>query len=68
MPTCYAFDFEDWDKILTEGGFSKDEIGELRIGLQKITKNAISRTQKDLKTVETFKGRFDGIFLQIYLR
>ena len=62
VPTCYAFDFEDWDKILTEGGFSKDEIGELRIGLQKITKNAISRTQKDLKTVETFKGRFDGIF------
>ena len=46
VPTCYAFDFEDWDKILTEGGFSKDEIGELRIGLQKITKNAISRTQR----------------------
>ena len=39
MPTCYAFDFEDWDKILTEGGFSKDEIGD-EIGLQKITKNA----------------------------
>lgn len=62
VPTCYAFNFEDWEKILSEGGFSDNEIEELRIGLQKITINAISRTQKDLKTVEAFKKRFDSIF------
>ncbi len=62
LPTCYAFDFEDWDKILTEGGFSDDEIKELGSGLQSITKNAISRTQEDLKNVEVFKERFDDIF------
>ena len=62
MPTCYAFDFEDWDEILTEGGFSDDEIEELGSGLRSITKNAIFRTQEDLKTVEVFGERFDNIF------
>ena len=62
VPTCYAFDFEDWDEILTGGGFSDNEIEELGSGLRSITKNAISRTQEDLKTVEVFGERFDGIF------
>tara|TARA_B100000768_G_scaffold159090_2_gene157966 strand:- start:297 stop:3362 length:3066 start_codon:yes stop_codon:yes gene_type:complete len=62
VPTCYAFDFEDWDEILTEGGFSDDEIEELGSGLRSITKNAIFRTQEDLKTVEVFGERFDNIF------
>ena len=62
VPTCYAFDFEDWVEILTEGGFSDDEIEELGSGLRSITKNAIFRTQEDLKTVEVFGERFDNIF------
>ena len=62
VPTCYAFDFESWREILAGGGFSNDEIDELGDGLRSITKNAISRTQEDLKTVEIFRERSDSIF------
>ena len=62
VPTCYAFNFESWREILAEGGFSNDEIDELQDGLRNITKNAISRTPEDLKTVDIFRERFDSIF------
>ena len=62
VPTCYAFNFENWREILAGGGFSNDEIDELRDGLRSITKNAISRTPEDLKTVDIFRERFDSIF------
>ena len=62
VPTCYAFNFENWRATLAKGEFSNDEIDELGRGLLDITKNAISRTAEDLKTVDSFKERFDGIF------
>jgi len=62
VPTCYAFDFENWRKMFITGGFSDVEIDGLRDGLLSITKHAISRTQEDLETVDTFKDRFDEIF------
>lgn len=62
VPTCYTFNFESWREILAGGGFSNDEIDELRDGLRNITKNAISRTPEDLKTVDIFRERFDSIF------
>lgn len=62
VPTCYAFDFDSWAEILTEGGFTHDEIKELGDGLRSITKNAISRTQEDLKTVDFVQQRFERIF------
>ena len=62
VPTCYAFDFQNWREVLNKGGFSNDEIDELQLGLQGITMNAISRTPEDLKTIEFFRERFDGIF------
>lgn len=61
VPTCYAFDFENWRYILSGGGFSNDEIDDLGKGLLNITKSAISRTAEDLKAVDSFKERFDGI-------
>lgn len=62
VPTCYAFDFENWRATLVNGGFLNDEIDELRNGLLSITESAISRTPEDLKTVDSFRARFDGIF------
>ena len=62
VPTCYAFDFENWHELLTKGGFSSEEIEQLGKGLKKITINAFSRTKEDLKTVQIFKERFDVIF------
>ena len=62
VPTCYAFDFKKWSEILSEGGFSKDEIQQLGDGLKEITINAISRTKEDLSNVEIFRKRFDDIF------
>ena len=62
VPTCYAFDFENWRHFLSSGGFSNDEIDDLGNGLLNITKSAISRTAEDLKAVDSFKERFDGIF------
>ena len=61
VPTCYAFNFERWRDILAKGGFLNAEIEELRDGLRSITKNAISRTKEDLKTVDFFRARFDSI-------
>lgn len=62
VPTCYAFDFEDWRKKLSKSGFSDKEIDNLGEGLRDITKNAISRTQKDLQSVNIVKDRFDNIY------
>tara|TARA_B100001093_G_scaffold151258_1_gene143980 strand:- start:9845 stop:12913 length:3069 start_codon:yes stop_codon:yes gene_type:complete len=62
VPTCYAFDFEDWRKKLSKSGFSDKEIDNLGEGLRNITKNAISRTQKDLQSVNIVKDRFDNIY------
>lgn len=61
LPNCYAFNFEHWKKILTEGGFSIGEIKKLEEGLKNITQNAISRTQEDLKSVDIFEKRFEYI-------
>jgi len=62
VPTCYAFDFQKWRKIFIGGGFSNEEIDKLQLGLQNITRNAITRTQDDLKTIDIFKERFEKIF------
>ena len=61
LPTCYAFNFDRWRGKLAEGGFSNEEIEQLRDGLRSITKNALSRTQDDLRTIDTFRARFESI-------
>lgn len=62
VPTCYAFDFENWREKLLSAEFSNSEIDKLRDGLRDITQNAISRTVNDLEDVNVFKDRFDDIF------
>jgi len=62
VPTCYAFNFDNWRSILEQGGFKDFEINNLKDGLRSITKNAILRTPEDLITLDIFKNRFDKIF------
>ena len=62
VPTCYAFDFNNWSKTLAEASFTYAEIKELEIGLRGITANAISRTHEDLKAVDIAQKRFESIF------
>ncbi len=62
VPTCYAFDFQDWSECLvSKGGFLKSEIEELHNGLRNITLGAIVRIQDDLKTVDIAEKRFESI-------
>ena len=61
IPTCYAFDFQDWSEHLLKDGFLESEVEELFNGLQDITIRAIARTQDDLKMVDVVKNRFDNI-------
>ena len=41
VPTCYALDFVDWEKLYSEH-FSVNEIKTLKTELKQITNNAIT--------------------------
>ncbi len=62
VPTCYSLNFDIWRNRLAEGGFSDVDIDELCDGLKEITIGGIARTSDDLKAVEAFKARYEGIF------
>ncbi len=62
LPTCYAFNFEDWRLTLESGGFSSNEVEELKDSLKVITKNAFSRIKDDFNSVDIFKERFESIY------
>ena len=62
VPTCLTPGFERWEKRLTqEGGFSKDEVIELREALKKITTDAFDRPAQDLVMVETLCKKYEKV-------
>ncbi|RTR05361.1 PEP/pyruvate-binding domain-containing protein [Halomonas nitroreducens] len=62
VPTCFALDFERWKtRLIEKGGFSVEQVNSLGDGLKDITKGAISRTPKDLESIEELQRRFERI-------
>ena len=61
VPTCFSFNFEDWEARFLKGGFSKSDIAELREGLLDITIRGINRTPEDLEVVNRFRKNFNLI-------
>lgn len=62
VPTCFALDFNRWaTRLQQEGGFSVDEVDELRHALIQITANAVARTPVDANSIEHLESRFDKI-------
>ena len=59
VPTCFALDFDRWhQRLITEGGFTAQEIEQLRDALREISQNALSRNGDDLAVVSELERRF----------
>lgn len=62
VPTCFALDFERWrERLSHEGGFSADEITQLRDGLREISANAVLRNGVDLAQIEKLEERYEAL-------
>ncbi len=62
VPTCFALDFTRWAaRLQQEGGFSEEEVRELREALKLITANAVTRIPEDFNSIERLVLRFDKI-------
>ncbi|MCP1727896.1 choline kinase [Natronospira proteinivora] len=62
VPTCYGLNFERWERrLVDEGGFSSEEVAQLRDALKGITRDALGRNAHDLASVDTLESRFDRI-------
>jgi choline kinase len=62
VPTCFALDFERWSERLTiEGGFSTQEVEQLRIALREISASAIVRNSRDHAVIEELEQRFEQL-------
>ena len=62
VATCLSPSFEIWRKRFLESGlFSENEIDLLEIHLRKITADAFSRPQVDLKTIEELSVRYEKV-------
>lgn len=62
VPTCFALDFERWSERLTiEGGFSTQEVEQLRIALREISASAIVRNNRDHAVIEELEQRFEQL-------
>lgn len=62
VPTCFALDFERWhDRLTLEGGFSSQEVEQLRIALREISANAIKRNSHDLAVIDELERRFEQL-------
>jgi glutamine kinase len=59
VPTCFALDFDRWhQRLVIEGGFTNEEIEQLRDALREISQNALSRNDADLAVVSELERRF----------
>lgn len=62
VPTCMSPGFEVWEKRLGEcGGFSSEEIAELRQGLVTVTQAGLRRTAGDLRALDSLVARYSAI-------
>lgn len=62
VPTCLAPGFEGWERRLCDvGGFSAQEISQLREGLRAITANAFTRSADDRARIDMLAARFDAL-------
>lgn len=64
VPTCLAPGFEDWEcRLCEEGGFSSDEVAQLRDGLRTITAGAFERCTDNLAQIDTLAERFEALMV-----
>lgn len=62
IPTCYCLDFERWsERLITEGGFSQDEVERLRQALLQITLAGLARIPDDLESISQLEERYKAI-------
>jgi len=58
IPTCLSPDFANWEqRFLTDGGFSVDEVAQIRSGLHGITAHAFTRCDGDFAKVDILEAR-----------
>lgn len=62
VPTCFGLNFEKWgDRLKEAGGFSRQEVADLREGLKDITRKAFKRNAEDLASVDELEARFKRV-------
>ncbi len=62
VPTCFDLDFQRWsERLVTEGGFSTEEVQCLGQALLKITRNALTRNDLDLGAISKLESRYTEI-------
>lgn len=62
IPTCYDLNFDKWEKrLIANGGLSKNEVLQIKLGLLKITNDAIKRNDIDFKAIEILENRLQKI-------
>ena len=62
VPNSFVFDSHKWKKRLSQKAKLKDsEILSLEMGLKKITSNAFTRVNKDLKKINELSNRYNKI-------
>ncbi|MEB3212399.1 MAG: hypothetical protein VKL39_13655, partial [Leptolyngbyaceae bacterium] len=62
VPTCLGPGFSRWEKRLsTEGGFTYDEIAQLKQALRSITARAFERPSEDFEKIELLASRYQAI-------
>lgn len=62
IPTCFDLDFSRWEKRFSnEGGFSTDEINQIREAQLALTTNALKRNSQDLAVIEQLEKRYKAI-------
>lgn len=62
VPTCMSLDFDRWEeRLLVEGGFSRDEVSALSRELTRITVDAFGRNSGDFAAIEQLRNRFSRI-------
>jgi choline kinase/phosphohistidine swiveling domain-containing protein len=62
VPTCFALDFERWRaRLVNDGGFSAQEVEQLRTALLEISVNAIVRNGGDDAVIRQLECRFEQL-------
>lgn len=62
LPTCMGLDFKRWEvRLCNDGGFSEDDLTQLKDGLLEVTRRGIGRVLPDLNEVHKLVERFNAV-------
>jgi len=62
LPTCFGPKFSKWEMRLQQhAGLNTAEVSQLKKGLQRITQQALTRTDRDLQQLSVLEERFSAV-------